>query len=343
MKLPAEKFKQLRSFYEGRLVAVTGGAGFIGGHLCDALLSLGASLRVIDDLSNSNLEHLSELIEMEPERVRFVHGSILDDLALSAAVGGTARTPGVATVFHLGALGSVPRSVAEPQRTFSVNATGSLRVLEAARVSKTVQRVVAASSSSVYGNDPTLPKHENLLLRPASPYAASKAAMEHALSAYSACYGLSTVSLRFFNVFGPRQPADSAYAAVIPAFMKRILEGKPPVIFGDGTNTRDYTHVSNAVLAMLLAGISPASLTGQALNVGAGGRTSLLELAGLLATACNAPALGTPQFEAARSGDVLHSFADSSAARSLIGYEPLTSLADGLAETVEWFRTYALT
>lgn len=341
MRLPSEKVKQLRTFYEGRLVAVTGGAGFIGGHLCDALLSLGAVVRVLDDLSNSNLEHLSELIEIEPERVRFIHGSLLDDQALAAAIGGSNKTPGVQTVFHLGALGSVPRSVAEPQRTWAVNATGSMRVLEAARASKTVQRVIAASSSSVYGNDQTLPKHEQLLLRPLSPYAASKAAMEHILSSYSACYGLSTVSLRFFNIFGPRQPADSAYAAVIPAFVKRLLEGKPPVIFGDGSNTRDYTYVDNAVLAMLLAGVSPAALTGQALNIGAGNRTSLTELVMLLTRACGSVQSIQPIFEPVRSGDVLHSYADISAAKNLLGYEPITTLADGIAETVERYKQTA--
>jgi nucleoside-diphosphate-sugar epimerase len=342
MRLPADRVKQLRAFYEGRLVAVTGGAGFIGGHLCDALISLGASLRIIDDLSNSHLEHLSGLIEMEPESVRFVHGSILDDQALASAIGGAGtRVAGVQTIFHLGAVGSVPRSVSDPQRAWAVNATGSLRVLEAARASKTVQRVICASSSSVYGNDPALPKHEQLMLRPLSPYAASKAAMEHAMQAYSACYGLSTVCLRFFNVFGPRQPADSAYAAVIPAFTHALLAGKSPVIYGDGSNTRDYTYVNNPVLAMLLAGVSPAALNGQAMNIGTGDRTSLLELFRLIASLAGAPHV-QPTFEPARAGDVVHSYADSTMAKTLLGYEPVTSLREGLGETVEWFKRAAI-
>ena len=277
MKLPADKVNQLRTFYDGRGVCVTGGAGFIGGHLCDALISLGAHVRVIDDLSNSGMEHLSGLIEMDPERLRFVHGSILDDDALAEAV------KGCRTIFHLAAIGSVPRSIEDPQRTWSVNATGTLRVLEAARGmgrgmqkrTSVVERVVAASSSSVYGNQPELPKVETHPLRPLSPYAASKAAGEHLMCVFSACYGLSTVGLRYFNIFGPRQSADSAYAAVIPAFVKRLMEGERPVIYGDGEQSRDFTFVSNAVLATLLAGATGSKLTGQAMNIGAGSRVTV--------------------------------------------------------------------
>jgi nucleoside-diphosphate-sugar epimerase len=217
--------------------------------------------------------HLAELIELEPDRVRFVHGSILDDSALEAAM------EGARTVIHLAALGSVPRSVELPQRTWSVNATGTMRVLEAARGSgkkSLVQRVVAASSSSVYGDQPELPKVETQMPRPLSPYAASKMAVEHLLASYANCYGLSTIGLRYFNVFGPRQSADSQYAAVIPAFAKRLLEGESPMIFGDGQQTRDFTFVSNAVLGTLLAGASPASLKGQAVNIAGGTRVSLL-------------------------------------------------------------------
>jgi nucleoside-diphosphate-sugar epimerase len=330
MKLPAEKVARMRGFYEGRTVCVTGGAGFIGGHLCDALQYLGASIRVIDDLSNSSLEHLSSLIEFEPDRVRFIHGSVLDDAAVKEAL------DGVHTVFHLAAIGSVPRSMEHPQRSWSVNATGTLRVLEGARASR-AQRVVFASSSSAYGDQPELPKVESQPPRPLSPYAASKVAAEHLMAVWASSFGLSTISLRYFNVFGPRQPADSAYAAVIPAFVKSLLAGEPPVILGDGSQTRDFTHVGSAVLGTLLAGASQAQLAGQVVNIAGGRRTSITDLARTLARLCGVPHV-QPITRPARQGDVRHSVADITAARTLLGYEPVGSLDDALAETVEWYR-----
>lgn len=343
MRFPAHIFEQLRKHYEGRPVLVTGGAGFIGGHLCDALLSLGASITVLDDLSNSTLEHLSGLIEFDSDRVRFVHGSVLDDDAVNDAV------ENVRTIFHLAALGSVPRSIVEPQRTWSVNVTGTVRILEAARRIWTTpgprladrpsprERVVFAASSSAYGDDPTLPKVETHPPRPLSPYAASKLAGEHLLTSWSASYGISTVSLRYFNIFGPRQSADSAYAAVIAAFGKRLLEGKPPVIYGDGSQSRDFTSVTNAVLATLLAGAAETPLAGEVMNIGTGTRTTVLELAQKMAERCGVPHL-TPEFLPTRAGDVPHSLADVSKAKRLIGYVPIASLEEGLEETVAWQR-----
>lgn len=339
MKLPADKVNQLRAFYEGRRICVTGGAGFIGGHLCDALLSLGADIRVIDDLSNANLEHLSSLIELEPDRVRFVHGSILDDEALAQAASGAQ------TIFHLAALGSVPRSIEDPQRTWSVNTTGTLRVLEAARgmnragrpLQSRADRVVLASSSSVYGDNPTLPRTESHAPRPLSPYAASKLADESLAAVYAASYGLSTISLRFFNIFGPRQSADSAYAAVIPAFARRLMDNEAPIIYGDGENTRDFTFVSSAVLGLLLAGASPRPLAGEAVNIGTGRAISIVNLATLLAEQMGVPQI-LPRHQAARAGDVADSVADISLARDLLGYAPVTDLESGLSETVDWFR-----
>ncbi|HYE61657.1 MAG TPA: NAD-dependent epimerase/dehydratase family protein [Phycisphaerales bacterium] len=330
MKLPADKVARLRSVYSGQTVCVTGGTGFIGGHLVDALVSLGATVSVIDDLSNSTLEHLSGLIELEPERVRFTHASILDDDALADAA------QGAQIILHLAALGSVPRSMLEPQRYWSVNATGTLRVLEAAR-KVSARRVVFAASSSAYGDQPTLPKVETQPLNPLSPYAASKIAGEQLLSVWARCYGLSTVSLRYFNVFGPRQPADSAYAAVVAAFAKALIAGEPPTIYGDGAQTRDFTYVSNAVLATLLAGASQAPLSGQVLNVGTARRISIAELATIMAQQTGQPHL-QPAHKPERAGDVKHSLADISAARQLIGYEPVATLEEGLAETVEWYR-----
>lgn len=333
MKFPADIVGRLRPRYEGRSVCVTGGAGFIGGHLVDALLSLGASICVIDDLSNATLKHLGELIELEPERVRFLHASILDDEALADAVAGAQ------VVFHLAAVGSVPRSIKEPQRTWGVNATGTVRVCEAARAARAA-RLVFAASSSAYGDNPQLPRVESQLAQPLSPYAASKLAGEEVLAAWARAFGLSTVSLRFFNVFGPRQPADSQYAAVVSAFTRKILAGEPPVIFGDGNQTRDFTFVSNAVLALLLAGAAESPLAGEVVNVGTGRRVTIAELARLLADRCAAPHLA-PRFEPARPGDVRHSLADISRARELLGYQVIASLEDGLDETVAWFRRAA--
>lgn len=331
MKLPADKVHRLRGFYQGRRVLVTGGAGFIGGHLCDALVSLGAITTVLDDLSNANLEHLAGLIEMEPERVRFVHGSILDDEAVADA------TDDTQTIFHLAALGSVPRSIEFPQRTWSVNATGTVRILEAARIHK-VQRVVLAGSSSVYGDDPTLPRVETAMPKPLSPYAVSKLAGESLLAVWAACYGFSTVSLRYFNVFGPRQNPNSAYAAVIAAFAKRLAAGEAPVIYGDGTQTRDFTFVADAVLATLLAGAAPAPLKGEVLNVGTGKATSVTALASLMIAQSDQHAL-RPTFEPSRAGDVPHSLADFSKAKELIGFEPTTTIEAGLDETMRWYRS----
>ncbi len=338
MKIPAEVFGRLRAHYSGRRVCVTGGAGFIGGHLVDALLSLGAAIAVIDDLSNSNLQHLGELIELEPERVRFIHGSILDDDAVADAV------EDARVVFHLAALGSVPRSVAEPQRTWSVNATGTVRVLEAARKAKAA-RVVFAASSSAYGDDPALPKVETQLPRPVSPYAASKLAGEHLLATWARSYGLSTVSLRYFNIFGPRQSADSAYAAVIAAFARRLLSGEPPVIYGDGQQSRDFTSVANAVLATLQAGACEKPLAGEVINIGTGRRTTLVQLAemmaGIFQKDSSTPGLPQPLqpvFEPARAGDVRHSLADIRRAGEILGYAPILTLDESLEETIAWYR-----
>jgi nucleoside-diphosphate-sugar epimerase len=330
MKLPAEKVTRLRTAYSGRRVCVTGGTGFIGGHLVDALVSLGTSVHVIDDLSNSTLEHLSGLIELEPERVSFTHGSVLDDAALAQAI------EGCQSIFHLAALGSVPKSLKEPQRTWSVNATGTMRVLEAGRQAG-VERVVLAASSSAYGDQPTLPKAENQPINPLSPYALSKVAAEQLMTLWARCYGLSTVSLRYFNIFGPRQSADSAYAAVVAAFAKALFAGEAPTIYGDGAQTRDFTYVSNAVLATLLAGASSTPLAGQVINVGTGRRVSVLELANMMAQQCGMPHL-QPTFQPERAGDVKHSQADIAQARQLLGYEPVATLEDGLSETVDWFR-----
>jgi len=341
LRFPAEAVSRLRPFYEGRVVCVTGGAGFIGGHLIDALLALGSLVTVIDDLSNSSLAHLSSLIDLDPDRVHFIHGSILDDAALDEAIG---LQGGARTVFHLAALGSVPRSVKYPERTFGVNAVGTLRVLEASR-SGGVQRVVYASSSSVYGDGNRQPKSETMLPAPASPYGAAKLAGEQLCATWSRTYGLSTSVLRYFNVFGPRQRHDSAYAAVIPLVIRRLIAGERPQIFGDGAQTRDFTFVGNTVLGTLAAGACGKPLAGEACNIATGTRTSLLELTERLAALTLEGAVAgssfKPEFKPARPGEVLHSQADIALAKGLLGYEPVMGMEQGLVQTVAWYRQVA--
>lgn len=336
LKLPQEWVTRLRPRWQGKSVCVTGGAGFIGGHLVDALLSLGCRLSVIDDLSNSTAEHLAELIDLEPERVRFVHGSILDDTALAEAMGGFDGDP-ARVVFHLAAMSSVPRSIAEPERSYSVNAVGTLRVAESARAAG-VKRIVYSASSSAYGASEKLPKIETEAPAPVSPYACGKLAGEHIMHAWARSYGISTVSLRYFNIFGPRQPADSPYAAVIAVFARKLLAGQPATIFGDGSQSRDFTYVSNAVLANLLAGSTEKPLAGEVVNVGTGRQVDLLTLHAQIAQACGAPHL-SPEHEPARAGDVRHSLADLTRAAEVLGYQPIVSFESGLEQTMAWYRS----
>ncbi|MCC6427914.1 MAG: SDR family NAD(P)-dependent oxidoreductase [Phycisphaerales bacterium] len=354
MKLPADVVSKLRGKYQGKSVCVTGGAGFIGGHLCDALLSMGANITVIDDLSNSTAEHIASLMDLEPRRVRFVHGSVLDDDALMEAVARGGTGDGCDIVFHLAAIGSVPKSIANPQRTWSVNATGTVRVLAAASAKAPngpkhpVDRVVLASSSSVYGDPtaagtvgvqlPPLPKVETMLPRPLSPYAASKLAAESLMAAWANSFRMSTVSLRYFNVFGPRQSPDSEYAAVVPVTAKRLLAGQPALIYGDGRQGRDFTFVANAVLGTLLAGVADWPFRGDAVNIASGRRTSVLDLVGMLGRACGAEGRA-PEMKPERSGDVRDSLADLGRARELLGYEPVTALEAGIVETMAYYRT----
>ncbi|MCB9845060.1 MAG: NAD-dependent epimerase/dehydratase family protein [Phycisphaeraceae bacterium] len=327
----------MRPCLDGQRLCLTGGCGFIGSHLLDALHALGAHVSVIDDLSSTDHRHISELMELDPERIRFAQGSILDDDALGSAVAGCS------VVLHLAAVGSIQRSIEEPERTFAVNATGSLRVLEAARRAR-ARRVVFASSSSVYGRGETLPKTEALPPAPVSPYAASKLAAETLARVWSETFDLDTVALRYFNVFGPRQRPDSDYAAVIPSFIRRLLRGERPIIFGDGQQSRDFTHVSNVVAATLLAATREAPLRGKVLNVAAGKRTSLLELASTLTEliAIDGDSMARdPEHRPGRSGDVRHSVADISAAQRELAFTPIVPLRQGLTETVSWMRAGA--
>ena len=309
-----------RAAYGGMRVCVTGGAGFIGSHLVEALDALGAHVTVIDDLCNGFRENLSG----RSGRVRLIEGSILDADAMARAA------EGASVIFHLAALGSVPRSVEEPMRYHRVNVDGTLAVLEAAR--RTGARVSYSASSSAYGDTPTLPKVETMRNDPRSPYAVTKLAGEEYGRAYALCYGVAFVGLRYFNIFGPRQREDSQYAAVIPRWAAAIRAGRKPLVYGDGSQTRDFTHVHNAVHANLLAGRATGTLEGLTVNIGCGEKYSLLELLaqmnGVLGTSA------TPDFQPPRAGDVKDSLAAIDAARALIGYEPVVTFANGLRSTL---------
>ena len=304
---------------------ITGGAGFIGSHIAEALMARGESVRIFDNLSTgkeANIAHLSG------DTVEFVNGDLRDADAVRAAIAGAE------VVFHQGALASVPRSIAEPVASLETNINGTLNVLLAARESG-VRRVVYASSSSVYGDTPTLPKHEAMPTLPMSPYAVQKLSAEQLCGVFTRIYGLETVALRYFNVFGPRQDPKSEYAAVIPRFITAMLTGQRPIVFGDGEQTRDFTYIGNVVQANLLAADAPEA-SGFAMNIGYGERVSLndvLDMAGdLLGTPANA------DYQAPRAGDVRDSLADISRARQLLGYDPRTSFREGLARTIDAMR-----
>ncbi len=300
-------------------------------HLAEALHSLGATVVVLDDLSGGSEDNLKSF-----GPVKFVNGSILDQKALAEC------TAGCRYVFHQAALGSVPRSVEQPDLYNEVNTRGTLNVLNAARATRTggsngggVQRVMFAASSSVYGDNP-VPWVETMPMLPRSPYAATKAAGEAFFRAYAASYGLDTASLRYFNIFGPRQNANSAYAAVIAAFAKSLLANQNPVIFGDGEQSRDFTFVHNAVHANLLAASATGPIAGEVMNVGTSGRISVNHLAAQMARMLGKPTLA-PTHREERAGDLKHSFADLTRTRKLLGYEPIVSFDAGLAATVDWY------
>ncbi len=317
---------------------VTGGAGFIGSHISEALLGRGHDVVVVDNLFSGKPENLEEVrrVAADGAELRFVEADILERSAVLDAV------RGAAAVFHQAAIASVPRSFAAPAATLRANVEGTAQVLEACRDAG-VRRVVMASSSSVYGDTPTLPKHEAMPMKPLSPYALSKLVDEHLLGIWAREYGLETVGLRYFNIFGPRQDPASDYAAVVPKFITRMLAGERPLIFGDGRQSRDFTYIDNAVAANLKAagvdGDGSFKAGGTAMNVGIGERYSLLDLVGALNDI-----MGTslqPQFGPPRTGDVRESMAAIDRARELIGYEPSVDFRTGLEHTVAWFAARA--
>jgi UDP-glucose 4-epimerase len=307
-----------------RTYLVTGGAGFIGSHITERLVREGHTVRVLDDFSSGRETNLQPL----RGGVELIRGDIRDAQLVNDA------SKGVDIVFHEAALGSVPRSVADPVTTHEVNITGTLNVLLAARDAG-VKRVVYASSSSVYGETPVLPKREDMSPQPLSPYALSKLAGEHYASVFKHVYGFDIVSLRYFNIFGPRQDPESQYAAVIPRFITALLEGKAPVVYGDGLQSRDFTYVDNVVNANLLAAEAEGA-GGHAFNVACGGRYTLLELLGSIKEILGSEI--EPIHEAGRAGDVRDSQASIEAAEQALGYRVTVDFGEGLRKTIDWYR-----
>jgi UDP-glucose 4-epimerase len=307
-------------------VLVTGGAGFIGSALVRALVSRGDRVRVLDNLSTGKRHNLADVAG----DVELIEGDLRDEGLLDRALVETEL------VFHEAAIASVPRSLAEPLENHSVNATGTLRLLDAARRAG-VRRLVYAASSSAYGDSPVTPKLETMAPAPLSPYAVSKLAGEHYCQVYAGAFGVETVCLRYFNIFGPRQDPKSEYAAVVPRFVTAALAGQGVTIFGDGTQSRDFCHVDNVVDANLLAGAAPAeAVSGRIFNIGCGTSISLNDLVRVISAALGRTVAVT--HAPPRAGDVKHSAADIGAARAGLEYQPRVSLDAGLPSTIAWYR-----
>ncbi len=308
------------------LYLITGIGGFIGSSLARALLSRGEQVRGVDNFSTGNRENIADI----RDRIDFREADILDLDAMHKACAG------VDFVLHQAAIPSVPKSVLDPLGSNRANVDGTVNVLVAARDAK-VKRVVYAASSSCYGDTPTLPKHEGMKPDPISPYAVAKLAGEHYMVSFYRCYGLETVALRYFNVFGPRQDPSSPYSGVLAKFITVMLRGEQPTIYGDGEQSRDFTFIDNVVEGNLLACKAPAArAAGQFFNVATGQRITLNETFKLLQGLTSYK--GQPKYEAERGGDIKHSLADISKAEAALGYRPTVDFEEGLRRTVEWYR-----
>ena len=307
---------------------ITGAAGFIGSSLARALLQRGEQVRGLDNFSTGKRENLADLGRMD-----FYEASLLDMPAVSMAC------RDVDYIFHEAAIPSVPKSVADPASSNRANVEGTLNLLIAARDAK-VKRVVYAGSSSIYGESPTLPKHEGMTPDPISPYAVSKLAGELYMTSFYRVYGLETVTLRYFNVFGPYQDAGSQYSGVLAKFIMLMLKGEQPTVFGDGEQSRDFTYIDNVVAANLLASSAPAAqVAGRVMNAATGSRITLNETFEILKQMTGYS--GTAHYGPERKGDIKHSLADISLAGKLMGYKPVAMFDEGLARTVAWYRTQA--
>ncbi len=308
-------------------VLITGGAGFIGSNLTEALLQRGHSVRVLDDFSTGKRENL--IFDQPHPSLQIIEGDLRDLGTCQKAV------QGMEYVFHQGALPSVQRSVEDPETSNAINVGGTLNILLAAR-EKGVKRVMYAASSSVYGDTPTLPKHEEMPPNPLSPYALQKYTGEQYCRLFYQLYGLETVSLRYFNIFGPKQDPNSLYSAVIPKFIGALLQERSPIIFGDGEQSRDFTYIENVVQANLLA-MSADHLHGETINIACGKRISLNQLASVLKEILGSEQ--SPIYEEPRKGDVKHSLADIHRGKEIINYEPKVGIEAGLRKTVDFFRS----
>lgn len=303
---------------------VTGGAGFIGSNLVAALVKRGEQVRVLDNFATGKRENLLSL----SHEIELIEGDLRDHEIVRQAV------EGIDYVLHQGALPSVPRSITAPLTTNEVNVVGTLNVLISARYAG-VKRVVFASSSSVYGDNPALPKQESMITKPRSPYGVSKLAAEQYCRSFSAVYGLETVALRYFNIFGPGQDPTSQYSAVVPRFIAAFMKGEPPVIFGDGQQSRDFTYIDNVIRANFLAATCPG-IAGEVFNIAGGQQHTLLELVTLLQKLSGQNI--SPSYAPSRSGDIDHSWADISLAQAKLGYQAQVSFAEGLSRTWNWYQ-----
>ena len=330
--LPADLLDAVRS--QPRRWLVTGAAGFIGSNLVECLLGAGQEVIGFDNFATGHQRNLDDATQAAPSgQFRMIEGDIRDRDACQAAV------DGADIVLHQAALGSVPRSIADPLTTHDANVTGFVNMLEAARQAG-VGRFIYAASSSTYGDEPNLPKVEERIGQPLSPYAATKLANEIYASVYARSYGFKATGLRYFNVFGPRQDPEGAYAAVIPKWVRAMLRDEEVTVYGDGETSRDFCFVANAVQANVRAALAPDEIQGEVFNVAVGGRTSLAQLFGLIRDGLRRHQVHytrEPVFTDFRPGDVRHSLADIGKARRLIGYEPSHSVEQGIAEALPWY------
>lgn len=305
---------------------VTGGAGFIGSHIAAALIDSGAKVRVLDDLSTGHRENIDEI----GGNLEFIEGSVADERLLNKAL------DGVELVFHEAAIPSVPRSVDSPRQTHVASVDGTFSLLLAAR-DKQVKRVVYAASSSAYGDQPSLPKTESMLPDPLSPYAVAKLVGEYYCQVFTRVYGLETVSLRYFNVFGPRQDPGSQYSGVVSRFISALLSNEQPVIYGDGEQSRDFTYIDNVVFANMKAAASKDA-SGKVINVANGQRITLNQLLSELKELTGKPDV-TAEYRDPRIGDVRHSLADITLAQQFLEYESQVDLREGLQRTIAWWKS----